>query len=59
MPARIRLAFALALAQNVPSGVAVALSIGVRVVLMVVELAFIAAVVVAGRRAMVAPEPDG
>ena len=52
-------AFALALAQNVPGSVAVALSVGVRVVLMVVELAFIAAVVVAGRRAMVAPEPDG
>jgi hypothetical protein len=43
-------AFALALAQNVPGSVAVALSVGVRMVLMVVELAFVAAVVVAGRR---------
>nr|WP_217914259.1 lysylphosphatidylglycerol synthase domain-containing protein [Miltoncostaea marina] len=43
-------AFALALAQNVPGGVAVALSVGVRLVLTLVELAFIAAVAVAGRR---------
>ena len=43
-------AFALALAQNVPGGVAVALSVGVRLVLTLVELLFIAAVVIAGRR---------
>ena len=43
-------AFALALAQNVPGSVAVALSVGARLVLTLVELAFIAAVVVAERR---------
>ena len=43
-------AFALALAQNVPGSVAVALSVGTRLVLTVVELVFIGAVVLAGRR---------
>jgi len=43
-------AFALALSQNVPGSVAVALSVGVRLGLTLVELAFIAAVVLAGRR---------
>jgi uncharacterized membrane protein YbhN (UPF0104 family) len=43
-------AFALALAQNVPSSVAVALSVGVRLVLTLVELAFVAAVVLVERR---------
>lgn len=43
-------AFALALAQNVPTGVAVALSVGTRLILTVVELVFIGAVVLAGRR---------
>jgi glycosyltransferase 2 family protein len=43
-------AFALALAQNVPGSVAVALSVGVRLVLTLVELAFVAIVVLAGRR---------
>ena len=43
-------AFALALAQNVPTGVAVALSVGTRLVMTLVELAFIAAVVLVGRR---------
>jgi glycosyltransferase 2 family protein len=42
-------AFALALAQNLPGSVAVALSVGVRLVLTLIELAFIAAVVLAGR----------
>lgn len=42
-------AFALALAQNLPGGVAVALSVGVRLTLTVVELVFIAIVVLAGR----------
>jgi uncharacterized membrane protein YbhN (UPF0104 family) len=53
-------AFALALAQSegVSGGVAVTLSVGVRLVLMVVELAFVGAVVVAGRR-VPRPEPDG
>jgi uncharacterized membrane protein YbhN (UPF0104 family) len=51
-------AFALALSQNVSGAVAVTLSVGVRLVLMVVELAFVAAVVVAGRRAP-RPEPGG
>lgn len=43
-------AFALALAQNVPEGVAVALAVGSRLVLTVVELAFVAVAVVAARR---------
>ena len=43
-------AFALALAQNVPTGVAVALSVGTRLVMTLVELAFIAAVVLVDRR---------
>jgi glycosyltransferase 2 family protein len=43
-------AFALALAQNVPGSVAVALSVGTRLMLTVVELVFIGAVVLAGRR---------
>jgi hypothetical protein len=43
-------AFALALAQNVPGSVAVALSVGTRLMLTLVELAFIGAVVLAGRR---------
>jgi hypothetical protein len=43
-------AFALALSQNVPGGVAVALSVGARLVLTLVELAFIGAVVLAARR---------
>ena len=42
-------AFALALAQNLPGSVAVALSVGVRLTLTVVELVFIAIVVLAGR----------
>lgn len=42
-------AFALALAQNVPGSVAVALSVGTRVMLTMVELVFIAVVVLAGR----------
>ena len=41
--------FALALSQNVPGSVAVALSVGVRVMLTMVELVFIAIVVLAGR----------
>lgn len=43
-------AFALALAQNLPGGVAVAVSVGSRLVLTVVELAFVALAVLAGRR---------
>jgi hypothetical protein len=43
-------AFALALAQNVPTGVAVALSVGTRLVMTLVELAFIAVVVLVDRR---------
>ena len=43
-------AFALALAQNVPGGVAVALSVGSRLVLTLVELVFVALAVLAGRR---------
>ena len=43
-------AFALALAQNVPGSVAVALSVGARLVLSPVELAFIGAVVLLERR---------
>lgn len=42
-------AFAIALAVNLPGSVAVALSVGVRVMLTTVELAFIAAAVLAGR----------
>jgi hypothetical protein len=42
-------AFALALAQNVPGGVAVALSVGSRLVLTLVELLFVALAVLAGR----------
>lgn len=42
-------AFALALAQNVPGGVAIALSVGGRLVLTLVELAFVAVAVLAGR----------
>jgi len=42
-------AFALALAQNVPTGVAVALSVGTRLVLTVVELVVIAIIVFVGR----------
>lgn len=43
-------AFALALAQNVPGSVAVALSVGTRLMLSVVELAFIGGVVLLERR---------
>ncbi len=43
-------AFALALAQNVPGSVAVALSVGSRLVLTLVELAFIGGVVLLERR---------
>lgn len=42
-------AFALALAQNVPTGVAVALSVGARLVLTVVELVVVAIIVFLGR----------
>jgi hypothetical protein len=42
-------AFALALAQNLPTGVAVALSVGTRVLLTVVELVVIAVLAVLGR----------
>jgi hypothetical protein len=42
-------AFALALAQNVPTGVAVAVSVGTRLVLTAVELVVISIVVLAGR----------
>ena len=42
-------AFALALTQNVPGSVAVALSVGTRVMLTMVELVFIAVVVLVGR----------
>lgn len=42
-------AFAIALSQNLPGSVAVALSVGVRVMLTTVELAFIASAVLAGR----------
>ncbi len=42
-------AFALALAQNLPGSVAVALSVGSRLVLTVVELVFVALAVAAGR----------
>jgi glycosyltransferase 2 family protein len=42
-------AFALALAQNVPGGVAVALSVGSRLALTLVELVFVAIVALAGR----------
>lgn len=44
-------AFAVALAQNLPTGVAVALSVGSRLLLTVVELVFVALAVAAGRRA--------
>ena len=43
-------AFALALAQNLPTGVAVALSVGTRVLLTVVELAVIAVLLASGPR---------
>jgi hypothetical protein len=42
-------AFAIALAHNVPTGVAVALSVGTRLVMTLVELAFIAVVVLVDR----------
>jgi hypothetical protein len=42
-------AFAIALAQNLPGSVAVALSVGTRVMLTMVELVFIAIAVLAGR----------
>jgi hypothetical protein len=42
-------AFALALAQNLPGSVAIALSVGTRVMLTMVELVFIALAVLAGR----------
>jgi len=42
-------AFAIALAQNLPGSVAVALSVGTRVMLTMVELVFIALAVLAGR----------
>lgn len=42
-------AFAIALSQNLPGSVAVALSVGVRVMLTMVELVFIAIAVAAGR----------
>jgi hypothetical protein len=42
--------FALALGRHVPGGVAVALSVGARLVLTLVELAFVTAVFFAGRR---------
>ena len=42
-------AFAIALAHNVPTGVAVALSVGTRLVMTLVELVFIAAVVLVDR----------
>ena len=42
-------AFALALAQNLPGSVAIALSVGTRVMLTTVELVFIALAVLAGR----------
>ena len=42
-------AFALALAQNVPTGVAVALSVGARLVLTIVELIVISIIVLVGR----------
>jgi hypothetical protein len=44
-------AFALALAQNVPTGVAVALSVGSRLLLTLVELGVIATLVFLGGRA--------
>jgi glycosyltransferase 2 family protein len=43
-------AFALALTQNLPGAVAVAVSVGVRLVLILVELAYVGAVVLIGRR---------
>lgn len=43
-------AFALALAQNVPEGVAVALAVGARLMLTLVELVFVAVVALAARR---------
>jgi uncharacterized membrane protein YbhN (UPF0104 family) len=43
-------AFALALSQNLPGSVAVAVAVGTRLVLTLVELAFIGAVALAGRR---------
>lgn len=43
-------AFALALAQNLPGSVAVAVAVGTRLVLTLVELAFIGTVALAGRR---------
>lgn len=42
-------AFAVALAQHVPTGVAVALSVGTRLLLTLVELAVVAALVIGGR----------
>jgi uncharacterized membrane protein YbhN (UPF0104 family) len=42
-------AFALALAQNLPTGVAVAISVGTRLVLTVVELIVIGIIVLVGR----------
>ena len=42
-------AFALALSQNLPGSVAIALSVGTRVMLTTVELVFIALAVLAGR----------
>lgn len=43
-------AFALALSQNLPTSVAVALSVGVRVMLTMIELAFIAVALLVARR---------
>lgn len=43
-------AFALALAQHVPGGVAVAVSVGVRLVMTLVEVGFVVAAVLIGRR---------
>lgn len=43
-------AFAVALSQNVPGGVAVALAVGTRLALTLVELAFVALAVLVGRR---------
>jgi hypothetical protein len=42
--------FALALAQNLPDSVAVALAVGSRLILTLVELAFIGAAVLVARR---------
>jgi uncharacterized membrane protein YbhN (UPF0104 family) len=51
-------AFALALARNLPGGVAIAVSAGVRLVLTLAELVFVAAAVLLARSRAARSSPD-